>query len=357
LKICKYLYEMETGKFGSVRVRNLSIGAITEIAKRLPNYKERPGRDITVASASVLCVGDEDKSIDGAQFTDAELAEFAEKFLEARPRLTINDGESIAILPRNEGESSIDYFGRVITADMSSFHNRMLDVVEKSGVISAFKELNKLSDMVKQSSSLSAFAGLKSATDSIRSALQDVERFSFLNSPAMKAAIEIEKQNKLMRQSLEERTAVLGQVEPIFERMEIPTLPPNPIYKTNKKLEDLTEHVGAFTGALMEHLTASAVALKDVAEQIEKGSKSTTKQNNIIIGLAVVSLIVAILAARMGYLGYSMGKSASEKNTVLPAVVAPVKVKPQLAPTAKAVPAVKPQQPDPNKKHRKVPAQ
>lgn len=351
LKLSKYLFEMDTRKFGRVRVKHFSVKAINEIIKMLPDYKDRPGRDVTVASTSMLCVGGEGNPIDGAQLMDAELEEFAEKFLEARPRLTVND-KAILELPRNEGEGHLDYCGRVIAADISSFHDRMADVVERSGVISAVKELNRLSDMVKQSSSLSAFSGLQTAADGIKSALQDVKQFSLLNSPTIKAFQEMDEQ----RQAFVEPSGISVQAKPFFERVEIPILPPNPIHKTNQKLENLTEQMEVFTGALAEHLSASAFALKDVAEQIEKGSKSTSRQNNIMIGLAVIAVIVSIVAAYLGYLGYTMAKSVSEKNTP-PAVVLPLEAKPHPVPTAKTIPSIKPQSLVPKDKHGKVPVQ
>jgi len=321
LIIREYLFEMDSIKFGRLRVRNLAIGPIDKLVKMLPAYKKRSGREVTITSASVLCVDDKDNAIDGSQLSEQELMAFAEQFITTYPRFMKVNGAAINKISRQEGESSVDYCGRVIANEIRSYDEQMAKMIEKSGAISAIKELNKISDMFKENANLSVFSGLKSATDNIRSAVQDVERFSAVNTAKMAEFYDIEKQT-------------------------------NPVHKTNEKLEDLTEQVAVFTGTLTDHLTASAVALKDVAEQIEKGSQSTSRQNSIMIGLAVIAVFIAIVAAYFGYLGYTMGKSASEK-TQSTSVVAPADVKPRLVPPAKTTKEIKAQPITPDTKQRK----
>lgn len=352
LAIRKYLFEMDSIKFGRLKVRNLAIGPMNELLKRLPDYQKRSGREVTIISSSVLCADDKDNAVDGSQLSDQELTAFAEQFIATYPRLTKVNGVAINKISRQEGESSVDYCGRVIADEILSYYERMVTVMEKSGVISAFKELNKITDMFKEKANLSVFSGLKSAADNIRSAVEDVERFSAVNMSKMAGFYEIEKQNKHMYDAIIKPPAMTVQVKPYIEHMKIPMPAPNPVYKTNEKLEDLAEQVEVFTGTLTEHLTASAVALKDVAEQIEKGSQSTNRQNNIMIGLAALSVFIAIVATYFGYRGYTMGKSASEKMQPT-SVVAPADVKPRLVPPTKTTKEIKAQHITPDTKQRK----
>lgn len=317
LIIPEYLFEMETGRFGRIRVRDLSVGAVTEIRKRVPDYNKRPRKDITVASASVLCLDDENRPIDGTQLSEAELAEFAEKLLETIPRVVIVNDKLIDESPRKEKENSVDYCGRAIADEISSFHNQISRLVEKPVVISAIKELDMLTDKIRQSANLSKYYGLTSAADNMRSALKDMERVSMIDSPlvkefremeaqrnlahkflkdskldsatmkicnemgaqrklahevlegskfdstAMKICSEMEEQRKLEHNARGDSGAASMRFKSSFEPMKIPMPPPNPVYKTNEKLDDLTEQVEIFTGALPKHLAASVSALKE----------------------------------------------------------------------------------------------
>ncbi len=326
--IREYMFEMNTDKYGRVRVKRITLGAMREIIKRLPNYKTRSGYDVTLTCASVLCIDDQDKFIDAAQFSDMELEEFAEKLLANRIRVKSVNGVPVNELPRKEGESSVEYCGRVIADEIGSYHDQMTSFVEKSGLLSAANEMNRLSDIVRQSTNLSKFTGLTSAAESIRLALNDIGQISALETSAMKIYKDMEAQRKLLNQSIENVNAAGIQIPPSYEDLRIPTPPPNPIYDTNKKIEVLAAQVEIFTGTLTGHLTASAVALRDVAEHIEKGAASTKQQNNIMILLAALAIIVPLLTS---YIGYSIGKSSKERNVAAPTVVAPMKGTPKSA--------------------------
>lgn len=303
---------MDTEHYGNVRTTFMTFGAMSKLLKKIPDYKVRSGREICIASASVLCFSCDDSSIDGEHLTDLELSVFAEKYIENYPMLLEEKGSPVD-LPRNDGENSIDFFGRVLVAYINRSNASMVRVVDRSGIVSAVTEANKFSGVLKENSALSALSGLNSATDSLRSALNDVERFKWVNNPAMKALEEVASQNKLFesltsKSILEENQRhreMLGisipdsdpfRLNPHYEIPQMPIMPPNPIHKTNEKLEDLNERMEAFAEDLAGHLKASAVALQDVAVQIEKGSKGTSTQNKIAIFVAALSLFVAVVS-------------------------------------------------------------
>jgi len=331
----EYLFEMDSNAFGRLRVRRLTIGAINELLKRLPDYKKRPGRDMTLNTASVLCIDSNGKTVDGTQLTDQELTTFSDQFLAAYPRITKVDDVPVNNISRQENENSIDYCGRVIADEISSYHDRLAAVIDKSGAISAFKELNKITDMFRENAKLSSFSKIMSASDSLRSAMMDVERFSASNLRKMAGIHDLERESRGIYEDMSKQQASIAYIKSMNNPIEIPKLPPNPIYETNEKIETLTEQVEVFTGTLTEHLAASAVALKGVAEQIEKGSHSTNRQNNIMITLTVISLFIAVIATCFGYLGYTMGKSAKEEKMQPSAVVVPPVEKSQTVPPKK----------------------
>jgi len=348
LIIPEYPFEMETSKFGRIRVRALSFGEVREIRKRIPDYSTRHGKDILVASASVLCHDDEKRPIDGTQLSDAELTEFAEKLLETIPMVAIAEDKPIDELARNEKDNSIDYCGRAIADEINNVHNQFSRFEERPVVNSAIKELDMLTDKVRQSANLSRYYGLTSAADNMRSALNDMGYLSMFDSPRLKEKAEMEGllAHKASRGSIAETV----RLDPAFEPMKILTLPPNPIHKTNEKLDDLAEQVEIFTRALPKHLAASVSALKDVAEQIEAGSKSTAKQNIIMIVLTVISTLAAIIST----IGYTMGKAATERNLSVPVLAAPTSAKQQIVPAAKGSSAAKSSQPHSAKSQSKV---
>ncbi len=328
LIIREYIFEMNADKYGRVRVKRITSGAMREIIKRLPNYKMRTGYDVTLTCASVLCIDDQDKFIHAAQLSDMELEEFAEKLLANRIRVKSVNGVPVNELPRKEGESSVEYCGRVIVDEIGSYHDQMTSFVEKSGFLSAANEINRLSDIVRQSTNLSKFIGLTSAAENIRSALNDIGQISALETSAMKMYKEMEAQRKLVSQAIGNVKPQEFKSSPHYEDLRILTPLPNPIYDTNKKIEVLAAQVEIFTGTLTGHLTASAVALRDVAEHIEKGAESTRRQNYIMILLAVLAIIVPLITS---YVGYSIGKSTKERNVAAPTVVAPMEAKPKSA--------------------------
>lgn len=322
----KYLFEMDSDAFGHLKVRRLTAGAISDLLKRLPNYQKSPGREVTISGASVLCIDTNGNTIDGSKLSDQELLTFSEQFLATYPRVTMVDDAPVSNIVRQENEDSVDYCGRVIADEIRSHQDQMAAIVEKSGALTAVKELNKISDMFKENTKLAAFSKMMGASDSLRSAMMDVERFSASNLRRMAGIHDAERLGRNIYEDMVKSQASMAQIQPKYERINIPMPPPNPVYETNAKLEDLTDQVEVFTGSLTEHLTASAVALKGVAEQIEKGSRSTNRQNNIMIGLAAVSVIIAIIATYFGYLGYTMGIAANAKSRP-PAVVAPMEKK------------------------------
>lgn len=351
MNIPKFIFEMQTEHYGLVRSTFISLGAISKFRKKLPDYKERSGREICVAIVSSLCFTSEENLIDGEFLTDSELSLFAENFLENYPELLKEKEEPIE-LPRQEGESSVDYFGRVLVAYIDRWHASIGSAIDDgigkvfrdNGIDKAFREVNKLSGILKESPNLAAFKSLNSATDSIHSVLKGVEHFQRLNSPVMSAMEAINRQNDLFDslvpkglreaqryqeiiKSMSPPASISLSTKPFYEIEKLPTIPPNPIHKTNEKLEDLNERMDAFAETLVDHLKASAIALQDVASQIEKGSKGTSTQNKIAILIAALSFLVAVGSFFKDSFGPAIAP-APEQN-LQPVVSAPA---PQLIP-------------------------
>ncbi|HBG34440.1 MAG TPA: hypothetical protein DDX01_03660 [Holosporales bacterium] len=114
------------------------------------------------------------------------------------------------------------------------------------------------------------------------------------------------------------RSSAVFNPEPV-PRMNIEAfkIPPNPIHKTNEKLDELNERMDSFTDTLAGHLEASAVAIQGIASEIKTGSTGTSKQNWWAIGIAALSLVVAIA----GFFKDSFKSPPSD--TKKPAAVAP----------------------------------
>lgn len=326
LIIPEYDFEMMTDKYGRVRVKGLTPVTIKEIIKRIPDFKTRPGYDVTITCASVLCIDDQDKPIDATHLSDVELLEFAEKYLGNRVMVVDENDRPVNELPRREGDGSVEYCGRVIADEIGSYEDRFKRFVETSGFLNASKEINKLLDIVGRSENLSRYAGFTSAAENIRLALADVSRISEFETSAMKMHREADAIYKLANQGT--------YYMPSREALKVPIPPLNPIYETNRKIEVLAEQAEIFTGTLTEHLSASAVALRNVAEHIEAGAKSSRRQNNVMILLAILAIVVPFIT-------YVLGKSVNEKTIKAPVVVTPMDLKPKSTSKSKGQQTIK----------------
>jgi hypothetical protein len=360
-KLPKFLFDMDTNTFGKIKVRRLSMGAFSEIIKKMPNYKECSGQDISVICASVLCMLDDEKYIDGSKLTETELINFVEMFLNACPEL-LNEEDKAVDLPRNESETSIDYFGKVMVAYFDRWNTTMTSIVERSGVVGSVQrlkeEMNRAASFMKVPGSSPALASVMTSTEGIRSALESVQRFSMLNSPAAKMIEEMNYQKKILDdafpyralQEVMRQSAPLATVDPHsirvvspLEKYPIPAINVTPI---GAHFADLKEQMKEDVVKSVGHLKEVVDATKEVVSTLQTGSQSTSRQNKIMIGIAIIALLVSIFGAYMGYLGYKMGKAALEKDSkdVTDATVSdPVgTLKPQFlamtTPTVKALP-------------------
>lgn len=313
-------FELQTEMFGTVKVKIISVGAIQKIIKSMPDYKDRPGREVALACISIIAEREDETKVDGTQLTEPELTELADRYLESNPQITDSEGKPVVAVKRAEGESSIDYMGRVIAYEITSLNDSMAKVVDRSGIMKASKEINTLSSLLKDNTALASIKGIHTATDSLRFALKDVERFKALESPAMQIFKDLNKQQELLdsvfpkyvqdaqkmqgvikdypashlhEEMITSSAAFRPQPVPKID-MEAFKMPPNPVHKTNEKLDDLNERMDAFTETLAGHLEASAVAVQEIASEIKAGSKGTSKQNWWAIGIAAISLIVAV---------------------------------------------------------------
>ncbi len=356
LKLLAPQFEMETEKFGTIKVKRLSVGDISEIVKRLHDFNNRTGREIALAAISIISKADESK-IDVSQLSEPELTELADQYLASTSIITDNEGNPIVSVKREEGESSTDYLGRVIAAEIKNFHDSMVKVVDRSGILKASKQIGALESIVDKSSALSAFKGIHAATDTLRSALNDVERFKMFETPAMQTIRDLQKQRELydsvvpsyvrdaqkMQNMMQDYAAPLWQDETsnssaVFRAQPIPRikvedfqLPPNPIHETNEKLSDLNQRMDAFTETLAEHLEASAVALQEVASEIKTGSKGTSKQNWWAIGIAALSLVVAIAGFFKDSFKSPPSDAKQPSTATIPATIVPAPVRPATA--------------------------
>lgn len=347
-------FEMKTEKFGTIKVKNMSVGAISELVKKLPDYKDRSGREIAFACIPIISELEDETQIDASQLSEPELNELADKYLAntSTPNKTDSEENPIMKVNREECESSINYMGRVIAAEITDFNDSMIKVLDRSGILNASRQIDTLASMVDKTSALSSIKGLHTATDKLRSALQNVERFKIYESPAMQTIKELQKQGELYESVVPSYVRDVQKMHDVMKDFTLPhwreelinssaeirpqpvprikveefMLPPNPIHKTNEKLNELNERMDAFTETLAGHLEASAIAIQEVASEIKTGSKGTSKQNWWVIGIAALSLVVAVV----GFFKDSFKSPPSVANqsatTTTPATIKPAPV-------------------------------
>ncbi|MDR3631542.1 MAG: hypothetical protein P4L42_14565 [Desulfocapsaceae bacterium] len=305
-------FELQTEKFGTVKVNEMSVGAIEKFIKRMPDYKYRPGREVALACISIIIELENETKVNVTQLTELELTEYADKYLEIYSQINNSEGESILAVERAEGEAALDYMGRVIVYEIINFNDSIVNALDQLGIMKASKEIDSLSSLLKDDPALLTIKGIHNAKDSLYCALKDIESFQDFENPAMQKIKHLQKQQELydrvfpsyIRDAQKMQSAIKYDPElcwreemikgsTAFKPQEL-KIPPNPIHKTNKKLDDLDERMDAFTKALAGHLEASAIAVQEIASEIKVGSTGTSKQNWLAIGIAALSLFVAV---------------------------------------------------------------
>lgn len=299
MKIDSYISEVETASCGVVKVRFLSFGAIEKIVKIMPDIENCQPRKVFLAAVPYLFETDDKNPIEATKLTEDDLEKIAAAYLAARPTIHDSEGNPVYAVTQKESESSVDCMGRVLIDEITRSNKHMKDIFDRSGIDKTFKEFNRLSDIVKESASIKAFTGLNSASESLRSAMADVERFTAMTSPAMKVFKEMEERDRLLKSAVSSipewavQPQAITVAQPVMRNYEIPKMPPNPIHTTNEHLEDLKEDLETFTSELTEHITKSAVAMQDVARQIETSSGSSSKIAKWSLAIAILSLFVS----------------------------------------------------------------
>lgn len=273
-------FKFETKSLGELLCQNFSLSAMSEAAKWLSDNDKKDSIEFARYLTSLLCQpvdkeGDEDNriNIDQAKsLNQSELAEFSKLFIE-RNRYLLEDQDKRETIRKEDEE------GEVVV----SFNDHISDELVKRNDESETDHLLRVVDVYIAQSS-------KRTKKLFESATQDL-----FSSATLGLLAENQRISKRLGSSLVHR-----------ETFQLPEMPENPIFETNRQLASFGKELNE-VGSLIK-------SMNDLGVQMAMDSAAATARtkfwNNVMFGLGLITLVVT---AVFSYLSYASSDNSSSQ--------------------------------------------
>lgn len=277
------IFELQTEKYGTLKVGNLRFGGVMKLVEAFPDLKNpSPRKFCTTFASLVVKREDGEELIDADLLTEKELESFAVQYLENDKELFRRNDKTIEKL-KTATESNIEYFTRVATDYLISWSEKF-----SNGAIS---KVLKASASLRTLTSFGVPQGLVTIAKAHKS-LSSLPAFP-----------------------------VKGKVEPVPVVMKSPlegidfSSIRSPAQESNEHLARIVEHLEALPLKITQDSSPQLTSMMEQLQKIVDQGEGTASQNVTMIKLSQGMLLAAALSVIVGvvsgWISYQVGKNSS----------------------------------------------